>query len=479
MATIFGIDTSRAWARKRQSMYFLGFGILFFLIGAWLYRIYVYEPPNCFDGAHNGDESGIDCGGVCALVCVADVTQPTVQWVKSFKIKDSIYHAVAYVENKNEMYGTPELSYVMKFYDALDGIILERSGTTILPPEGVYPIFEGNINTAGKEIVRTTIDITPALTWYVASSTKDIITVESRELLRASTNPRLDARLFNTAYTDKRNVKAVATIFDSQKNPLTVSYSTVPEFTARESRSVVFTWPEQIATTIKSCEVPTDIVIVLDRSGSMAADGGTPPEPLESAKRSAVQFIETLQDKDKVSLVSYATEPKLEFTLTNELDAIKRGIMDTRMGTGSVQYTNIRDAIVMARDELSGQGHNPDARKVIVLITDGDVTRPLNAEGKRDIAYATRVATEAALETQKSGVTMYTIGFGKEFNDEAAGVARNRDLIKALASSPEQSFDAPTIDDLKRVYDSISNSLCEDGPAIIDIVPMFDPGFIK
>jgi Mg-chelatase subunit ChlD len=147
------------------------------------------------------------------------------------------------------------------------------------------------------------------------------------------------------------------------------------------------------------------------------------------------------------------------------------------MDEKGVQYTNMGDAFGVALEELTSNRHREDARKVIVFLTDGDVTRPLNPKtGKADRDYATKYAVDMAKKAKDSDVTIYTIGFG-DFFSKTESVERDVSLIKNLASSVDTYYEAPTIKDLERVYKEIASDLCEMGPARIDVITKTDTNF--
>lgn len=470
----------RTWALRRRIQYGLGVGVFVLLVLSFAYTQLARTTPSCFDGKQNGDERGVDCGGSCQRVCAFDVTEPQIRWSQSFRVTDGQYNVVAYVENRNRDAGVRDLEYRFILYDEQGDVITERAGTTPLPPDGVYPIFEGAVSTNGVALARTFVELDADPVWLSAAAGREQFEVRSRQLFDADVRPRLSARVYNTSLDDERDVEIVATIFNASGIALTASRSVVPLFLGREEREVVFTWPEPIAKTVRSCEVPSDIMVVLDRSGSMAADGGNPPEPLESAKNAAIAFVEQLRAEDQVGYFSYATTPSfpLEQLLTRDRAQAAAAIGTTRMGSDGIQYTNMGDAITAAHNELRSARGRDNARKVIVFLTDGDVTRPVNpTTGARDIAYAAQYARDAADSAHESGVTIYTIGFGDFFLEASGVIERDLQLLRDLASEPELFFQAPTRADLARVYRDIVSDICEEGAAVIDIVPKTTGGF--
>jgi len=53
----------------------------------------------------------------------------------------------------------------------------------------------------------------------------------------------------------------------------------------------------------------------------------------------------------------------------------------------------------------------------------------------------------------------------------------NMEFVTALASSPVHAFRAVSSAEVDRIYQTITSSLCEDGAAVIDIVPKTSASF--
>lgn len=458
----------RWWAFMRRLQY--GFGFLFVcaLIGTGLYYLYGYVPPNCFDTTQNADETGVDCGGACARICSFEIIQPTVLWAESFKIIDGQYNAVAYVENRNKEVGTPELTYTMTFSDA-QGVITERAGKTVLPPDSVYPIFEGRVMTGSRIPTETSITFGGDIVWLESKLGRRQFSLERRNLENADSKPRLTADVRNTTLDEAVDVEVVATIFDTSGVPLTAARTVLDYFPPESTQSIVFTWPEPIATTLTSCETPTDVVLAVDLSGSMNNDGGAPPEPITSVLTAAHSFVMSLnknkklhnQTNDQVSIVTYATGANLVEQLTREnarvADVVSKLIIDPGEERGS---TNTGEGLKRTREELSSSRHNPNARKVAILLTDGLATAPdPDPEG---------YARSEADALKALGVRLYTIGLGAGANDA---------FLTELASADARYFKAPTTGELQEIYRTISSDICEVGIAAIEVIPKTKTNF--
>jgi len=450
----------RQWAFWRRVQYGTGFGVFWLGVFFLIYMANFYQGPNCFDERQNGIERGVDCGGGCTRVCAFDVASPSVQWTRSFRVTDGQYNAVAYVENTNQFAASPEVPYTMSLYDS-DGLITQREGTTILPPDSVYPVFEARINTQGRIPTQTFIELGEVPLWVSAEGGRDQFVVQSRTLTGADAQPRLEAKLYNNSQQEADEVEVVATIFDARGNALTASRTFIDDFLGRTEETAVFTWPEPIAKTMRSCEVPTDVLLAIDLSGSMNNDNDNPPEPISSVLTAAEAFALRLQDGDQAALVTFATDAVVFNTLTGNIgqvaNTIKALTINPEEETGS---TNTGDALLRGSDELNSARHNTEARKVMVLLTDGLATAP----GDDPDTYA----RAAAAQTKAMGVNLFTIGLGENVNME---------FVTELASEPSQAYRAVSAGEVDRIYQNITAEICEDGAAIIEIIPKTDSGF--
>ncbi len=454
------MNIQRRWAFWRRVQYGTGFGVFGLIIFTFIYFNNFYQPPTCFDNTQNGDERGVDCGGGCTTICNFDVQKPVVQWARSFRVTEGQYNAVAYIENKNQGAGSLAVPYTISLYDA-QGLITQRTGTTILPPDSVYPVFEPRIDTQGRVPTQTNIALGESTTWVQAAGGRNQFTIQSRTLTGADAQPRLEAQIYNNALTKVDEVEVVATIFDAQGNALTSSRTFIDDFAPRTTEVAVFTWPEPIAKTIRSCEVPTDVVLAIDLSGSMNNDNDNPPEPITSVLSAAESFATRLQTGDQIALVTFATDALLKNPLTGNIQNVAQDIsaltIDPEEETGS---TNTGEALLKGKAELLSPRHNTEARKVMVLLTDGLATAPDEAPEQ--------YALDAAQKVKQADITLFTIGLGKEVN---------MDFVTQLASTPQQSYRALSVREVDRIYKTITAEICEDGAAIIEIIPKTSAGF--
>ena len=443
----------RLWAFWRRLQYGFGYFTFFGLVITGGYFMFFYAAPTCFDAMQNSTELAVDCGGGCTRICAFTVASPKVVWAQSFEVLKGQYNAVAYVENTNLGAGTPEMGYIFRLYDK-DGLITERTGKTVLPPGSTYPIFEGRIDTLGRVPTETKLELSAPDLWLPSNLGREQFKTNDIKLVEADIRPKLNVRMENTELTEAKGVEIVATIFDAHGTALTASQTFVDLFPARSQKDIVFTWPRPIAKTLRSCAVPTDIVVVIDLSGSMNNDGANPPEPISSVLTAASAFVGNIRPDDRVAVVTFATTASTPLLLSGNATAttlaIKKLVINPKEESGS---TNTGAGIAAAHAELQSDRHNKDARKVVVLLTDGLATAPGTDPNK----YA---ETNAGL-LKADDIALYTIGLGTTVN---------MDFLRILATQPTTAFAAPTTATLDSIYQTITAAICEEGVARIDVI---------
>ncbi len=199
----------------------------------------------------------------------------------------------------------------------------------------------------------------------------------------------------------------------------------------------------------------TDIVLVMDISGSMqAADLGR-QNRLEVAKKVASQFVNGRQN-DNMGLVLFAGESFSAVPLTSDRAMLANYIGGVKTGLISADGTAIGDGIASAINRIKdGQA----VSKSIILITDGT-----NNAGV--------VAPETAAEIAKDlGVKIYTIGVGAAQAEQAVAYKdENGNVLGMFMTSP---VDAQSLGQIARMtggkyFEATSASALSDVFAEID-----------
>ncbi len=419
------------------------------------------EVPTCFDGKQNQGEQGVDCGSPCALLCKGKAKDLNILWTKVFAIRTGTYDVVAYVENPNFDVGTQKFTYTATLYDASGNVIATQDGVDFARPSERFIIFAGNMLT-GENVAKTgSVEIHPDFSWVTTPKSPPLFTISEKQLTSADHTPHLTALIHNMTPDIYRNIDVSAVIYDSKNNPIGVSSTKVDKLIPKGDEKLIFTWPggfSYVAET-EQCDTPVDVVLAVDRSGSMHDE-----DKIGQAKLAAEVFFKKLNSQDQGAFVSFANEATnpIDQPLTGNVERLTRAIDRTIIHTDGLQFTNIADAIRRSIDEFSTMRHNTDARPIIVLLTDGIPNRPLDSAGKGSEEYASQYAIQIANEAKKDNIALYTIGLGSDVNTK---------LMTSLATSPEYYYPAATGGELATIYQQIATAICKKNPSVIEIIP--------
>lgn len=232
-----------SWGAKRKFAIIGVIGGIFVLVAAVYGTIKLYNPPSCTDGKQNQAELGIDCGGPCARLCENQAPNLIVHWQRSFYVAGGAYNAVAYVENTNPRLGTRAASYVFKLYNKEGILVAERAGVTMIPPQRIIPIFEGDIKTGNRPPFRIVFEFEGTPTWETLSAIGPNISIVDQKIEDIDSLPLITARLVNDSPTSFRNIEMVAIVYDKERNASAASRTVVESVPPLGSVPVLFSWP--------------------------------------------------------------------------------------------------------------------------------------------------------------------------------------------------------------------------------------------
>lgn len=235
-----------SWASRRRTTYATGVTLFFLIViggpAAWWY---FSIPPTCDDSIKNQGETAIDKGGPCPILDERMLQPISTLWVRSFRVRDGSYNAVAYIQNPNENAGIRAARYRIGLYDKDNILVAERMGTTFIMPGGITPVFEGAIDAGNRVAVHTYVNFDPAsVVWDRLRDPTKAIRVTTTVPTDVGTEPRLTAEVKNTDVSDMQDVAFTAVIFDPAGNAFTASQTLLSRLNAGESQVIVFTWPD-------------------------------------------------------------------------------------------------------------------------------------------------------------------------------------------------------------------------------------------
>lgn len=203
---------------------------------------------------------------------------------------------------------------------------------------------------------------------------------------------------------------------------------------------------------------PTDIVLILDRSGSMA---GSALANLKNGAKAFIDIIDEATDSaqdgqigsgSRIAVVSFADTAVKDTQLITSVDDLKAAV-DALTAGGS---TNHADAFTKASELLAAPSTNA---RVMVMFTDGETTA---GPDPSPIAAAARAA----------GVVIYAIGLSG-----SSGV--DISALEDWASKPAASYVAITPDDaeLEDLFEDLARNIANPGATDVVVTDTVSPCF--
>ncbi|PIR44995.1 MAG: hypothetical protein COV10_01790 [Candidatus Vogelbacteria bacterium CG10_big_fil_rev_8_21_14_0_10_51_16] len=245
-----------SWSRGRQFSYF--FTILVVLsvasLGTWYIRS---AEPTCFDGVKNQDEQGVDCGGICELVCRDFASVPIVFWSQVFPVRAGYVDVAALVVNPNTSFEARVVPYRFIVYDKKDRLVAERAGTTFLLPGEKVVLFEPLLDVKERDVARTFLEISPgrALVWENAGKGRVASLSFVNPVITVEEGIRLTGVIKNESAFVAKEVVATAVLDDASGNVLGVSTTKLSRLGALAEEAVTFTWPASFERPVTSSNV--------------------------------------------------------------------------------------------------------------------------------------------------------------------------------------------------------------------------------
>ena len=213
---------------------------------------------------------------------------------------------------------------------------------------------------------------------------------------------------------------------------------------------------QEITSFSQPTDLPLRIGMVLDTSNSIR-------DRLKFEQEAAIDFLFNAlrRNKDQAFLMTFDDGPQIIEDFSGDGDALRDTILKQRAGGGTALY----DAIYAASQQLLSKsplppGPNPDVRRVLVVISDGDDNSSNRSRG---------AAVEMA---QRAGVIIYTISTSTQWvntddqSDPSKRISRkytkdeaDRVLEQLAGETGGRAFFPYRVDDLGQSFLDIGDEL--------------------
>jgi len=234
------------WAKNRKRTVLSVIVLVLILIVSLPLYWFFHRTPTCTDNKKNGDETGVDCGGSCKLIC-SNETLPLIMKgdPRVLKVATSTYEVVVQVENPNVSGQVFLAPYTINIYGADSAVPLKViQAQTFIPKNSTFGIFQGPFNFGDTVPVRATfIWGESSFVWEKNLNPVPELDIKDGVLSNLDKAPRLEATLSSAFLSKVSNIELVALVSDQNGNIIATSKTFVDVLNPGETVPVVFSWP--------------------------------------------------------------------------------------------------------------------------------------------------------------------------------------------------------------------------------------------
>jgi VWFA-related protein len=211
----------------------------------------------------------------------------------------------------------------------------------------------------------------------------------------------------------------------------------VPALAAKDFVVLENNTPQELQLFVPEGDVPLSIVLLIDRSASMAG------EKLERAQAAARAFLRRLGPEDEVEVMAFNELADRRLAFTSDRAAAERAVNELTPEGQTSLYESIMAAL---RDLQKARRDRVDeARDALLVLTDGEDT-------------SSRPEFDYVLEdVRRSGVIVYAVSLGMDGRDRC--VAPSHELLRITGESGGRAVAVTDPESLTPVYEEIASEL--------------------
>jgi hypothetical protein len=215
----------------------------------------------------------------------------------------------------------------------------------------------------------------------------------------------------------------------------------------------------------QACSADATVDMEVDTSGSMACPIGvnssiTPCLPsnksrIADLKTAVNSFLGNLGDNSLIGIQSFSNINASNVVIPVSYYKDVKGTVESKVNslrpngrTPTAQALRFSESVLKA-----AQAKYPDRKFVFIFVSDGLPVPAAGQAGDQDPRSAVN-APNPADEIKNLGVKIITIAIGNEFGGDQ--------LMKSIASTPQDAYNAPTTEDLANIYQQIGGQICQD-----------------
>lgn len=237
---------------SKQILYGTFYFVIWVGVFSFAYFYYIKPAPSCFDGKLNQNEEGVDCGGVCAKICIPAGLQPLeVGRVLMFRHSPTNLTALFQVTNPNASRAAQSFKYIMRLY-GMDGELTQSiRGSSFLYAREGKQILEPNISLASQSLGSIDVKIENVL-WATVSSFggQPLLSLSGVKTVVGEGGAAVEGRILNEDTTPFSRITVIAVLYGMLGQVAGASQTFVENLSPNDSRvfSIVYPNPPAINT---------------------------------------------------------------------------------------------------------------------------------------------------------------------------------------------------------------------------------------
>lgn len=243
------------WSGQRKTYIIIGAIVLVLTpLFVWTF-LSLNQPPTCNDGLQNGQESGIDCGGVCQQVCVQDVSSLETVWYRTFPERPGTVTGIALIENRNTLAEARGVNYTFTLFS--NGVELDSKTQTVFLPAGKRtPVITSGLTYGEAEIDYVSFKIDEPEGWFVSQDAERLLRVFNERVERDGDSIKIFADVENNSFQEiYTNLDFVVVAYNREGNVLGYSTTFLEKIKPQEREEIFLTWRQETEDPIARIEI--------------------------------------------------------------------------------------------------------------------------------------------------------------------------------------------------------------------------------
>ncbi len=239
--------------------------IVMFFASVFTVRYYLTRPdPTCFDKEQNQNETGVDCGGICAAECAVTYNPENLSILDTTVVpggdKD-VYDVVAKIHNPNDELGASSFGYTVLLKDAAGGTVGTQSGKGFILPQETKQYLAVSIH-AGGAPVRADVSFAD-MKWqrFSGYQEKPKLSVLGKTYNKLSDGPFFSeavGNILNDSVYDFRTIVVKVVLRNAAGKAVALNQTEMGALLSKETREFRLKWPKAFPGDVKTIDVEAD-----------------------------------------------------------------------------------------------------------------------------------------------------------------------------------------------------------------------------